>query len=257
MKKISLMTLALVAGFASVSEAKISQYATGKVSLNSVKSEAESKDNGSSTFTFGDDSMSATRSENSSLDADDMGAALSVGYGLDFGNGFRSDVELSYNTTTKDSKNVSGNIVTVAGGQTMSNVEVGDVPMELQTKSTTLMLNGYYDIKTGTEWTPYVMAGVGYAHVDNTIKDVMGTEAEKHRADNFAYQAGVGVSYALTSNIALDAGYRYIDLGKTEYKETTREEQDMMGTKIVENSSSSLETKNSMNQFSIGARVAF
>ena len=200
MKKTSLLALALVAGFASASNAKISQYATGKVSLNDVHGKIDVTGD----VTDADEKFS------------DIGAGISLGYGLDFGNNFRSDVEISYNLKTTDEKTY----------------DEGDKSV-LKTKSTSVMLNGYYDIKTGTEWTPYITAGIGYSHVENG-----GDENDWYKGDNFAYQAGVGTSYALTSNIALDAGYKYVDLGKVDVD-------------------SEVKVKNRMNQFSIGARMAF
>ena len=52
------------------------------------------------------------------------------------------------------------------------------INMEIESQS--LMINGYYDIDTGSKLTPYVGAGVGYA---------------------------------LNDNVSLDAGYRYVDYG--------------------------------------------
>jgi opacity protein-like surface antigen len=37
---------------------------------------------------------------------------------------------------------------------------------------------------------------------------------------NFAWNVGLGVGYQITPNVALDVGYRYVDLGKASTKWT-------------------------------------
>ena len=39
--------------------------------------------------------------------------------------------------------------------------------------------------------------------------------------NNFAWQIGAGVSYAMTDNVAVDAGYRYVDYGDFTKEDTT------------------------------------
>ena len=74
-------------------------------------------------------------------------------------------------------------------------------------ENNSIMLNAYYDIDTGTKFTPYVGAGIGMAHLKAKDDDW-------HKSKTtFAWQAGAGVSYAMTNNIALDLGYRYNDYG--------------------------------------------
>lgn len=76
-----------------------------------------------------------------------------------------------------------------------------------------LMLNAYYDINTCTRWTPYVGAGMGVAMLKSKWKATDYNYKENDKAYNFAWQVGAGVAYDLTRNIALDAGYRYINAG--------------------------------------------
>ena len=83
------------------------------------------------------------------------------------------------------------------------------VNMEIESQSS--MINGYYDIDTGSKLTPYVGAGIGYAK----IKGKLSVLGESYSADdnNFAWQVGAGVGYALNDKVSLDAGYRYVDYG--------------------------------------------
>jgi opacity protein-like surface antigen len=73
------------------------------------------------------------------------------------------------------------------------------------------MVNGYYDLKTSTKFTPYVGAGIGLANIE--------VDAPAYRnSDNvFAYQALVGVSYELDKNSSVTAGYRYFGTQDSEY----------------------------------------
>ena len=74
-------------------------------------------------------------------------------------------------------------------------------------ENNSIMLNAYYDIDTGTKFTPYVGAGIGMAHLKAKDDDWHNSKT------TFAWQAGAGVSYAMTDNLALDLGYRYNDYG--------------------------------------------
>ena len=84
-------------------------------------------------------------------------------------------------------------------------------------KNNSLMFNSYYDIDTGTKFTPYVGAGIGVVrlkteaeatdHYNNAIISYGKSKT------NFAWQVGAGISYAATNNVAVDLGYRYVDNG--------------------------------------------
>lgn len=76
-------------------------------------------------------------------------------------------------------------------------------------ESQLFMINGYYDIDTGSKLTPYVGAGIGYAKIKGKILEAFYSEDD----NNFAWQVGAGVGYALNDKVSLDAGYRYVDYG--------------------------------------------
>lgn len=83
----------------------------------------------------------------------------------------------------------------------------------------TVLTNIWYDIPTGTAFTPYLGGGVGWAFLNykNTRAMTTGGETEgftdEKDATNFAWSIGAGVSYALSSHFTLDVGYRYVDAG--------------------------------------------
>lgn len=81
-------------------------------------------------------------------------------------------------------------------------------------ENNSLMINAYYDIDTGTKFTPYVGGGIGYAHLKGTVNSRLGKMSES--SNEFAWNVGAGIAYAVNENIAIDLGYRYSDFGSIE-----------------------------------------
>lgn len=85
---------------------------------------------------------------------------------------------------------------------------------ESEVRAHSLMLNGWWDFARSGKWTPFVGLGIGAARVkvetDDTV--VRGSDSETH----FAYQVGLGASYDLGNDSAVELGYRYVDLGKVD-----------------------------------------
>jgi opacity protein-like surface antigen len=87
-------------------------------------------------------------------------------------------------------------------------------------QTSTLMLNGYYDIARFDRFMPYVGAGVGLAYnrmddvsfTGNALGNVIGGDNRWSLA--WSLMAGVGVQ--VSDRATLDIGYRYIDMGKAE-----------------------------------------
>lgn len=71
----------------------------------------------------------------------------------------------------------------------------------------TVMANAYYDIDTGSDITPYIMAGAGMAHVDMSWDET---------DDVFAWQVGAGLGFKVADCTTLDLGYRYLKPNKFE-----------------------------------------
>ena len=65
---------------------------------------------------------------------------------------------------------------------------------------TTALANAYFDIPTGTAFTPYLGAGVGYG---------WGTVDGGSDKDGFAYALMAGVGVNLSDSVELDVGYRF------------------------------------------------
>ncbi|KJV39405.1 outer membrane protein [Acinetobacter brisouii] len=84
---------------------------------------------------------------------------------------------------------------------------------QLSTKVQTVMLNGYYDFKNKSAFTPYVSLGLGSASLKTTEHDNAGFSKTKTNND-FAWSVGLGVAYTINPNFSVDLGYRYLDAGK-------------------------------------------
>ncbi len=74
-------------------------------------------------------------------------------------------------------------------------------------RSNAFMVNGFYDLDTGTQLIPYVGGGVGVARVRLDAPALGVDDADT----NFAYQGMVGVAYApeTVRNTTIGLGYRY------------------------------------------------
>lgn len=73
------------------------------------------------------------------------------------------------------------------------------------------MVNGYYDIGTGTPWVPYVGFGIGVTQINlNNVATTPGNLAISNSSDTqFAYQPIVGVQYLIDDQWSAGAEYRY------------------------------------------------
>ena len=80
------------------------------------------------------------------------------------------------------------------------------------------MANIYASYPVWDKFSIYATGGVGYAY--NKVKNFKGDYKGKGKS-NFAWNVGGGIEYALTSNVCLDLGYRYTDLGNAEAKNRT------------------------------------
>jgi opacity protein-like surface antigen len=82
------------------------------------------------------------------------------------------------------------------------------------------MLNGYWDLPYGNKLKPFVGAGVGYARnstgttTDSFILFPGTLTATGSAKYNVAYSLSAGVGYEVVKGLVVEAGYRYIDLGR-------------------------------------------
>ena len=131
------------------------------------------------------------------------GAATPVKYGQ-----LRGELELGWNDKAKDSNDFAFKLTNTYNHRFATELSVYSA-----------MLNVYYDIDTGTKFTPYIGAGLGYAHLKNkakvsgSIEKVPFAISNSESENNLAWNIGAGVSYAVNDKVSIDAGYRYTDYG--------------------------------------------
>ncbi len=90
--------------------------------------------------------------------------------------------------------------------------------------STILLANAYYDIRTGTAWSPYLGAGVGFAvnqvtrnlNYSDGVTDTAVIAGNRTTDVQFAGAAMVGVTYDISTLWALDVNYRFLHIGGSE-----------------------------------------
>ncbi|NNE01271.1 MAG: porin family protein [Pirellulaceae bacterium] len=99
-------------------------------------------------------------------------------------------------------------------------------------RSSTVMVNAYYDFHNDTYWTPFVKAGMGGSR--NKVKTDLAVAVNSpaiinaaqqtgpfndvkrfptDRSSDFAYCLGAGVAVDLTSRVKFDVEYQFLDIG--------------------------------------------
>jgi opacity protein-like surface antigen len=77
----------------------------------------------------------------------------------------------------------------------------------------TAMLNAYYDFTNNSRLTPYVGAGIGVTRTSINMNYDDGTSTTTADDDTIyaGYNLMAGVGYAVSQNIDLTLGYRWLD----------------------------------------------
>lgn len=118
-----------------------------------------------------------------------VGASLGYKFGgtNSFADFFRMELEALYRANDVD---------TVGGVSIADDISVDSY-----------MLNLIYDLETGTQFMPYLGAGIGWSNVELNIPAAAISDSD----DVFSYQFLAGVSYEPQSipNVAFSLGYRY------------------------------------------------
>lgn len=131
----------------------------------------------------------------------DAGLGVSGAFGYSFTRSFRAEAEVAGRVNDADGFDFERDRLTAASFS-------GETEAEGDVQSIAFMLNGYYDLDTGSRWMPYVGAGIGAAYVEAELA----TGGQGIVVDDdvvFAYQAMIGVAYQTTAFSAIGLGYRY------------------------------------------------
>ena len=137
------------------------------------------------------------------------GTGAMFGFGAGFrSNWIRSDLTLDFGTK----QNYEGTAITT-----------GDVKAKIQSDSA--LLNIYADLGCWYRLTPYIGAGIGAAHV--TVSDFESTVsspfsgAPSHGQWNLAWAVMAGTAFAISRNLQIDLGYRFLSLGNVQTADGT------------------------------------
>jgi opacity protein-like surface antigen len=150
-------------------------------------------------YVRGDIGASFSRDVGGSLD-DDLGTATLFNGGVGFKvlPFFRTEFALTYRTGYEiDSDRL------VPGSRAK-----GDVA------NLTGMFNAYFDFSEIGRFQPYIGAGIGVAYNDVDSINAGGVTLSGESTTDLAWQVALGTAISLVPGIALDLGYRYVDLGE-------------------------------------------
>jgi opacity protein-like surface antigen len=90
----------------------------------------------------------------------------------------------------------------------------GDTTAKIQ--ATTALVNGYLDLGSWYRVSPYIGAGAGVAYT--RVFDYAGpapplTGDTSNKQWNFAWAGMAGIAFAISHNLMMDVGYRYLNIG--------------------------------------------
>ena len=223
MKKLSLLFTALVLLVAVNNKAAVAAewysgiYVAPKLSYNYVVMDPLRVDVAG--FTIAAQGYDFSKGEND----DSFGLALAIGYDFDKRLGIPVRTELEYSYLGRASGSAARQQIPSPGHALNSGY---NQKMDIQT----VFLNAYFDIKTGTPFTPYVGGGLGFAMIDvekagleetlyypgGSMASSLSPGSKTHT--NFAWNIGAGLGWDITPAITLDLGYRYMMLGEAKSK---------------------------------------
>lgn len=129
----------------------------------------------------------------------DTGFAGSFALGYRLADQFRIEGEVLYQSNDRDKFQYTATSANPAFNFSFSDDLVGE------RERFAFLLNGYFDFKNSTAFTPYLTAGLGGYHLRMKL-DNRSIENEL----DFAWQAGAGVNYRLNDRIGFDLKYRYL-----------------------------------------------
>ena len=144
---------------------------------------------------------------------------IDAGVGYRFNQYFRADVTGEYRAAAHFGAVES---YTCKGSSNCRYNPRGEDAYNGSVKSEAGLVNGYVDAGTWYGVTPWAGAGVGLTHVTfGTVTD-QGAEAasggfgvaQAHDQTNFAFALMAGLDFAITRNLTLELGYRYLDQGR-------------------------------------------
>ncbi len=96
-------------------------------------------------------------------------------------------------------------------GVNKGNLNSDSFPATGNVSATTVLVNGYYDIPTGSKFRPYIGAGIGVGLISGKLDDI-----DLGIGSSFAYQGKVGLQYEVAKKGNAFVEFKY--LGISSYK---------------------------------------
>jgi len=138
----------------------------------------------------------------------DTGLAVGAALGYDF-NRFRVEGEISYQKNDVDKISAQGVFFAATG----------------DARALSFLINGYYDFKNRSAFTPYISAGLGFAQIEFNDLNISGLGFSDSSDEDtvLAYQIGMGIGYAVTGKVTIEVKYRLFGTEDSEYDTTKAE----------------------------------
>jgi len=144
-------------------------------------------------------------SSDDEMTADDLGSvnlATDGGFAFTLAAGYAFTEELPNTRVELELKYAKNDIDTIE-------YEGMEVEYDDDRSSLAFMANAYYDFNLDSAITPFVMAGMG------AVK----TEIDDYDDTEFAWQIGVGASYAASERMNIDLQYRYVSTSDSGFED--------------------------------------
>lgn len=142
------------------------------------------------------------------------GMAGDIGFGYAISDDVRTDITLNFSNNkakinTDQSLNISYDKINIVANKDMTKTST--------MKDLGFMANAYYDFNNSSDFTPYLMGGVGLNRSNLEFKYSGENAAGENESmmiksktnTSFACQFGVGVDYEVSKDIHLDLGYKF------------------------------------------------
>jgi OmpA-OmpF porin, OOP family len=123
--------------------------------------------------------------------------------GIRMSKNFRLEGEISYSKSDLDRIDINGAGSFKAGGSMTQWLGLANV---------------YYDFNVPWRVQPFIGAGLGMAFVDGDVTDISGFSADSSGSTTaLAWQLGFGAKYRMSPDLALSAGYRWLDTSDLDF----------------------------------------
>lgn len=132
----------------------------------------------------------------------DGGFNVHAAVGANLTNSLAVELEFGYNSA--DADKLTGKDFSYRG----NSISGIDQSLDNDVSIKTLMVNGLYNLKNSSSFTPYAGVGIGFGWID------LESNGGDYSETNFAFQLLAGVEVELTNSLALTTGYRYLDAGE-------------------------------------------